>query len=108
MEPPPHVDVEARRLLQELQDELAFADLVRRAFGEPEPEHATDAPPEAEVPIVALRVAAVAALVLGTTLVVAGFLVHVGIGLVTLFLLPAFVLTAVLAVEQVALLRSDR
>jgi hypothetical protein len=106
VEPPPHVDVEARRLLQELQDELAFADLVRRAFGEPEP--APVAAPEAEVPIVALRVAAVAALVLGTALVVAGFLVHTGVGLLTLFLLPAFVLTAVLAVEQVALLRSDR
>jgi hypothetical protein len=106
VEPPPHVDVEARRLLQELQDELAFADLVRRAFGEPEPP--TVAPPEPEVPIVALRVAAVVAMVLGAALVVAGFLVHVGIGLVTLFLLPAFVLTAVLAVEQVALLRSDR
>ncbi len=106
MEPPPHVDVEARRLLQELQDELAFADLVRRAFGTPEP--APVAPLDAEVPILALRVAAIAALVLGTVLVVAGFVVHVGIGLVTLFLLPAFVLTAVLAVEQLVLLRSDR
>lgn len=106
MEPPPHVDVEARRLLQELQDELAFADLVRRAFGEPEP--VPVAPPEGEVPILALRVAAVVAVVLGTALVVCSFLVHVGVGLLTLFLLPAFVLTAVLAVEQLALLRADR
>jgi hypothetical protein len=116
VEPSPPVDIaaETRRMLETLHVELAFADIVRMAEapadlvvdepgGPAAPARPASPPAPAEVPLGVLRVAAVVAGVLGLVLTVLGFVTHALLGLLALFLLPAFVLVAVLVVEQVAL-----